>query len=197
MREVEISLAELTEILGDELQLPRIEPKGEKNIKEEHDRYNSVRTTGPNSLRHFKRTYRQALRRQVITGDYSPADPKVIPIHHDERFRAAKTIEEPEAQAVIIYMMDVSGSMGDEQKEIVRCEAFWIDTWLKSQYKGTARRFIIHDAEAKEVDEDTFYRTKESGGTVISSAYQLCADLIEKDFPTGEWNIYALHFFRW
>ena len=69
-------------------------------------------------------------------------------------------------------MMDVSGSMTDEQKEIVRTEAFWIDTWLKSQYDGVETRYIIHDAVAKEVDEHTFYHTRESGGTRISSAYK-------------------------
>ena len=46
-------------------------------------------------------------------------------------------------------MMDVSGSMGDEQKEIVRIERFWIDTWLRSQYKGLESRYIIHDAVAQ------------------------------------------------
>ena len=51
-------------------------------------------------------------------------------------------------------MMDVSGSMGDEQKEIVRIEAFWIDTWLRSQYKDLESRYIIHDAAATEVDQD-------------------------------------------
>jgi len=51
-----------------------------------------------------------------------------------------KQIEAPESNAVIIYMMDVSGSMGFEQKEIVRIEAFWIDTWLKSQYKQLETR---------------------------------------------------------
>ena len=74
-------------------------------------------------------------------------------------------------------MMDVSGSMTDEQKEIVRIEAFWIDTWLQSQYEGVETRYIIHDAAAKEVDEDTFYHTRESGGTRISSAYKVCAEL--------------------
>ena len=71
-------------------------------------------------------------------------------------------------------MMDVSGSMTDEQKEIVRTEAFWIDTWLSSQYDGIETRYIIHDAVAKEVDEHTFYHTRESGGTRISSAYKVC-----------------------
>jgi uncharacterized sporulation protein YeaH/YhbH (DUF444 family) len=91
-------------------------------------------------------------------------------------------------------MMDVSGSMGDEQKEIVRIESFWIDTWLRSQYEGIESRYIIHDAMAKEVDRDTFFRTRESGGTMISSAYKLCARIIEDEYPAAEWNIYPFHF---
>jgi uncharacterized protein len=94
----------------------------------------------------------------------------------------------------MLFIMDVSGSMGDEQKEIVRIESFWIDAWLRSQYKGLESRYIIHDAVAKEVDRDTFFRTRESGGTMISSAYKLCAKMIEDDFPPSEWNIYPFHF---
>jgi uncharacterized sporulation protein YeaH/YhbH (DUF444 family) len=71
-------------------------------------------------------------------------------------------------------MMDVSGSMGDEQKEIVRTTSFWIDTWIRAHYKGVQTRYIIHDAVAQEVDRETFFHTRESGGTVISSAYELC-----------------------
>src|SRR5688500_19004773 len=91
-------------------------------------------------------------------------------------------------------MMDVSGSMTDEQKEIVRIEAFWLDTWLKSQYDGVEVRYIIHDAAAKVVDEETFYHTRESGGTRISSAYRVCADLIKRELPAAEWNIYCFQF---
>ena len=91
-------------------------------------------------------------------------------------------------------MMDVSGSMGEEQKEIVRTESFWIDAWLTKQYKGLEKRFIIHDASAKEVDRETFFNTRESGGTIISSAYKLCKKIIENDYPPSEWNIYNFHF---
>jgi uncharacterized sporulation protein YeaH/YhbH (DUF444 family) len=90
--------------------------------------------------------------------------------------------------------MDVSGSMGDEQKEIVRIESFWIDTWLRHQYKGLETRYVIHDAMAKEVDRDTFFHTRESGGTMISSAYKLCAEIVEADYPSAEYNIYPFHF---
>jgi hypothetical protein len=192
--EVEVTLEELAEILGEELALPRIEAKGAEKIVSYKDRYVGIRTTGPESLRHFRRTFKQALRRQIASGTYNPANPMIVPIRDDKRYRSWRTDPQPQSAAVIIYMMDVSGSMGDEQKEIVRIESFWIDTWLRAQYQGIESRFIIHDAMAKEVDRDTFFRTRESGGTMISSAYKLCAKLIEDEYPPDEWNIYPFHF---
>ena len=192
--EVDVTLEELAEIFGAELELPRIQPKGHANIAKDKARYRSIRRVGPESLRHFKRTYVQALRRQITDGTYNASSPRVVPIKEDRRYRSWENVPEPEASAVIIYMMDVSGSMTDEQKEIVRTEAFWIDTWLKSQYNGIERRYIIHDAAAKEVDEETFYHTRESGGTRISSAYRLCASLLDTQFPPEEWNIYCFQF---
>lgn len=94
----------------------------------------------------------------------------------------------------MIYVMDVSGSMGKEQKEIVRLEAFWIDTWLRANYKHLETRFIIHDASAREVDRDTFFRTRESGGTLISSAYRAVDELITAEYPPEEWNLYVFQF---
>src|SRR5258708_27797037 len=101
--------------------------------------------------------------------------PVIIAIPDDKRYGSWKTEPEPIANAVIIYMMDVSGSMGDEQKEIVRIESFWIDAWLQKQYKGLESRYIIHDAVAREVDRDTFFHTRESGGTLSSNAAKLFA----------------------
>jgi len=182
------------QILGEELQLPRIEPKGKERLITQRDRYVGIRRTGPESLRHFKRTFRQALRRQVMAGSYDPKRPMIVPVREDKRYRSWRTTPLPQSNAVMIFIMDVSGSMGDEQKEIVRIESFWIDTWLRSQYKGLESRYIIHDAVAKEVDRDTFFRTRESGGTMISSAYKLTAKMIEDEFPPSEWNIYPFHF---
>ena len=136
--------------------------KGKKNIVTTKDKYTGIRQTGPESLRHFKRTFKRAMKRQISSGTYNPIDPMVIPIRADKQYRSWKEIPKPDAVACIMYMMDVSGSMTDEQKEIVRIEAFWIDTWIKKHYKGVENVYIIHDAEAKEVDEHTFYHTRES-----------------------------------
>ena len=192
--EAEITLEELAEIMGEELALPRIEPRGEKEISSSRDRYTGIAKVGPDSLRHYKRTYREALKRQIVSGSYDPVKPMIVPVREDMRFRTWNTKTEPQSAAVIIYMMDVSGSMGREQKEIVRLEAFWIDTWLRHNYKNVDTRFIIHDAVAREVPRDVFFRTRESGGTLISSAYNLAMKVIEDEYPATEWNIYPFHF---
>ena len=192
--EVELTMQELADILGEELALPRIEPKGKKNIVAVKDKYTSIRSVGPESLRHFKRTYKQALKRQISGGSYNPVLPKIVPYREDKRYRAWKEFPKPEAVACIVYMMDVSGSMTDEQKEIVRIESYWLDSWIRAHYKGVERVYIIHDAAAKEVDEHTFYHTRESGGTKISTAYDLANRIIANRFPVEEWNVYAFHF---
>jgi hypothetical protein len=192
--EVDISLDELAEMLGEELELPNIKPKGKKNVTSNKDKYTGISDTGPESLKHFKRTYKQALKRQLITQTYDPNNPIIMPVREDRRYRSWKVTTEPESNAVIIYMMDVSGSMGDEQKEIVRIESFWIDTWLNYQYKNLEARYVIHDAVAQEVDKETFYHTRESGGTIISSAYKLADRMINESYPPNDWNIYLFHF---
>ena len=192
--EVEVPLEDLAKILGEELELPNIEPKGRKNLRTAAGRYTGISRSGPRSLRHFKRTFREALKRQIASGTYDPHNPVVVPIREDLRFRALQTREEPQASAAIVYMMDVSGSMGREQKDIVRIEAFWIDTWLRHQYKNLAVHYIVHDAVAHEVDQHTFFHLRESGGTKISSAYELCLKLVRDKYPAQEWNVYPFHF---
>jgi uncharacterized sporulation protein YeaH/YhbH (DUF444 family) len=91
-------------------------------------------------------------------------------------------------------MMDVSGSMGDEQKELVRLEAFWIDAWLRRNYEGIESRYIVHDVRAAEVDRETFFHLREDGGTRISSAFNVGRELIDQAYNPEEWNIYLFHF---
>jgi hypothetical protein len=84
--------------------------------------------------------------------------------------------------------------MGEEQKELVRLESFWIDTWLRKNYEGIESRYIVHDVSAKEVDKHTFYHLREDGGTKISSAFRTCKSLLDQHYSPDEWNIYLFHF---
>ncbi len=192
--EMDVTLEELAQMLSEELELPKIEPRGKQTIESTKTRYSDIRLSGPESLRHFRRTFRNALKRQIATGIYDPSNPIIVPVREDRRYRSWKEYKIPHNNAVILYLMDVSGSMWDEQKEIVRSEIFWIDTWLRSQYKGIDTRYIIHDAAAREVDRETFFHTRESGGTMISSAYRMCREMIDRDYSPFDWNIYPFHF---
>ena len=89
-----------------------------------------------------------------MLGTYDPDEPGHRP---DQATTCATAVERGQEAAVqrasIVYMMDVSGSMGDEQKELVRLEAFWIDTWLRRNYEGIESRYIVHDVRGEEVDK--------------------------------------------
>ena len=192
--EVEVELDELAAMLGRELELPFIQPRGRHSLKCEGGRFDDIRSRGPDALRHVRRTFKQALKRTVAAGLWDPADPKVLPVRDDFRFKANRPRPLPHSSAVIIHMMDVSGSMGREQKEIVRIQAFWIDTWLRSQYDQIEVEYIVHDAAAKLVDRESFFHLRESGGTKISSAYELCLSQIQTRYRPEDWNIYAFHY---
>jgi uncharacterized sporulation protein YeaH/YhbH (DUF444 family) len=192
--EAEFSIEELATMLGDALELPRIEPKGHDELDSAGGQYSGISTVGPESLRHFKRSYRHALRRMISSGTYDPRNPRVVLDRSDRRYRSWKPRPKPSANAVIVYVMDVSGSMGADQKELVRIESFWLDTWIRSHYQGTRSVYIVHDASAKEVDRETFFRIRESGGTVISSAYELAERVIAERYPPQDWNLYLFHF---
>jgi uncharacterized sporulation protein YeaH/YhbH (DUF444 family) len=86
--EVDITLDELADILGEELELPAIENKGKSRIIAAKDKYTGIRRVGPESLRHFKRTYREGLKRAIASGAYDPKNPLVVPQHEDKRYRS-------------------------------------------------------------------------------------------------------------
>ncbi len=192
--EVEVDLDDLADMLGSELELPNIEPRGARQMESEAGRYNGVRRAGPNSLRHFRRSYKNALKRTIAAGLWDPENPMIVPEHDDFRYRARRVSIQPDSSAVVFHMMDVSGSMGAEQKQVVRMQAFWIDTWLRRQYKNLEVVYIVHDAAARVVDSHTFFHLRESGGTKISSAYELCLRQIHERFAPEDYNIYPFHY---
>jgi sporulation protein YhbH len=112
----------------------------------------------------------------------------------DLRYRTWDMVPQLQHNAVVIAMRDVSGSMGDFEKYISRAFYFWMVRFLRSKYSSVQIVFITHHTEAKEVDEQTFFSLGESGGTRVSSAYQLCSEIIDRRYPPDRWNIYPFHF---
>lgn len=187
----EFTPEELAEIMMEHLELPKLEDKGKGKIHSEKNKYNKISSSGSESLRHGRRTFKEALKRGIIMGDYDPTNPKIIPIKEDKRYKSSSTVETPDVNTVAIFMMDVSGSMQEEQKHIVKSMVFWVELLLNASYKGIKTVFIVHDINAKEINREDFYKISSNGGTKISSAYSLCSEIIEKRYPFSEWNNYV------
>lgn len=191
--EVDVTMDELAKMLGEELELPNIKPKGKKQIQSAVMKYRGISVVGPESLRHIKRTFKEALKRAISSGEYKPGD-MLIPIKKDKRYRTFKTVFSPVSNALIIYVMDISGSMGEHEKRIVRTLAFWIDTWIRHNYKHVKSEYIAHDTQAYLVPRDSFYNLSAGGGTFISAGLQGARKLMSKKYTPSAWNTYVFYF---
>jgi sporulation protein YhbH len=112
----------------------------------------------------------------------------------DLRFRTIERDVETHSNAVVLAMMDVSGSMGTQQKYLARSFFFWMVSFLRTLYRQVQIRFIAHTTEAKLVDEEEFFHKGESGGTYCHSAHELASRLVAAEYPTDRWNVYSFHF---
>lgn len=109
----------------------------------------------------------------------------------DIRYRRHEQVPVPVSQAVMFCLMDVSGSMGEWEKEMAKRFFMLLYLFLSRNYERVELVFIRHHHEAKEVDEEEFFRSRESGGTVVSTALHLMQQIIDERFPPSRWNIYG------
>jgi len=115
--------------------------------------------------------------------------PYIDPV--DLRYRRFEPISRPVAQAVMFCLMDVSGSMTEHMKDLAKRFYMLLYIFLTRRYKHVEIVFIRHTHEAKEVDEDTFFHSPETGGTVVSSALREMERIMTERYPPENWNIYA------
>jgi len=115
--------------------------------------------------------------------------PYIDPI--DVRYRRLESNPKPIARAVMFCLMDVSGSMNEHMKDLAKRFYSLLYLFLKRRYDHVEVVFIRHTHEAQEVDEQTFFYSRETGGTVVSTALVKMAEVVSARFPIGEWNIYA------
>ena len=110
---------------------------------------------------------------------------------YDLRYNYFVAKPEPNTKAVMFCLMDVSGSMGEREKDLAKRFFMLLHLFLQRRYERTDIVFIRHTHEAKEVDEEAFFYSRESGGTVVSTALREMRDVLKERYPAGQWNIYA------
>ncbi|WP_428644773.1 YeaH/YhbH family protein [Roseibium sp.] len=109
----------------------------------------------------------------------------------DVRFNYFEQQPEPNANAVMFCLMDVSASMGEREKDLAKRFFMLLHLFLSSRYEKTDIVFIRHTHDASEVDEETFFYSPQTGGTVVSTALVMMKDVIQERYPPSDWNIYA------
>src|SRR5204863_6512242 len=136
--------------------------------------FTDIRRRGIMSNLDKKRTIMENIKRNAMRGEARLARLR----SEDLRFKTWEREIRFESNAVVLAMMDVSGSMGEFEKYIARSFYFWMVRFLRTKYDNVEIVFISHHTEAREVSEEQFFTQGESGGTVVSSAYQLALDII-------------------
>lgn len=188
--EAMLSVDELGELIFEDLGLPHLDPKKQPDLTTKKYEWEDVRKSGLQSNIDKKRTLMEAMKRNLLTGkpalhDFSRSDLRYKT--WEERFK-------PQTSAVILAMMDTSGSMGEFEKYIARSFFFWMLRFLRTKYDNVIIHFLAHSTEAKEVTEEEFFTKGESGGTRCSSVYELALKLIEEKYPPSLFNLYPFHF---
>lgn len=214
-----ITRSEIARIFDeDKYVLPNLKDIGNETIIRNDIKWTTLSRTG-NKL-HPRRTLIGGIKEAAIEKgeDATPEDvvldPKV------QRYHSWENDEEPHANAVIIYLIDVSGSMGDKERGIARTANFYLSTIIQHKFgmlnahlrgqefsddnfgDGVEEIFVVHDDGADEVNEHYFYHTNRGGGTKISTGYALIENILEglgskiknKKYPPKEWNVYVYHY---
>lgn len=198
--ETEISLEELIDIMFEDLSLPDLERKKLRQLPSEQAfQRKGFRRSGIRAHLDKKRTAMARIRRQIAQRESAseyPAgdDERRFPFHKEDMiYRRLLPDTRPQSNAVVLCMMDTSGSMDNTKKYLARSFFFLLYQFVRSRYSEVELVFVAHHATAAEVTEDEFFHKGESGGTVISSAYQKSLEIINERYHPSLWNIYAFH----
>lgn len=189
--EADVNIDEIAALIFEDLQLPFLEEKAKQAVQSKTTKFTEIRRTGAMSNLDKRRSLLENIRRNAR----EQGQAKVGGFKKDDlRFKSWEEELKYESNAVIIAMMDVSGSMSEFKKYIARSFYFWMVRFLRTKYDHVQIVFISHHTEAKEVTEEQFFTQGESGGTVVSSAYKLALDIIAERYNPRDWNVYPFHF---
>jgi hypothetical protein len=197
--EVESSAYDLGRVLTEQFALPNLKNKGKKRSLTRYSYQLTDRHSGRGQLLDKKATLRQIVETNIHLGNIpdptqiDPADFLISP--RDRIYRILSPEKDLESQAMVFFLRDYSGSMEGKATETVVTQHVLIYSWLLYQYaRQVESRFILHDTEAREVDDFyTYYNSSVAGGTQVSSALRLVNEIVVKESLASDYNIYVFH----
>jgi len=201
--ETDVSIEEIINLMFEDLELPEMERKTlRQTISQRSTKRKGYRKQGIRVHLDKKRTVKQRIKRRIasdkandrVRKENSLKEDERFPFHYDDmRFRRRQPDETLESNAVVICLMDTSGSMDNTKKYLARSFFFLLYQFVRSRYEQVELLFIAHDTSAQEVNEDDFFHKGQSGGTMISSGYKKVLNIIEDRYHPSMWNVYCFH----
>ena len=198
--ETEITLEDLVQYLFEDLDLPFMERKKFSYLETEKSskRLGIQRKGIPPRLSRKRSIMERIKRKQSMERALKELEEEQqtarFPFREEDlRYQRLKEDLKPESNAVVICIMDNSGSMYLSKKYLARSFFFLLYQFVRYRYINVELVFINHTTTAKEVNEDDFFHRGESGGTMISSGYEKALEIIKERFSPAVWNIYAFH----
>lgn len=189
----------LGKILTEKFQLPNIKNKGKKPSLTKYTYDLTDKNRGFGQLLDKKATVKKIIETNILLGNikgnekFNPEDLVINP--KDKIFRIMSKEKDFEAQAVVFFVRDYSGSMQGPPTEVITSQHLLIYSWLMYQYQNNVQtRFIVHDTDAKEVpDFYTYYKYQVAGGTQIYPAFELVNKIITNEQLAKDYNIYVFY----
>lgn len=197
--DVESNAYDLGRILTEQFELPNLKDKGKKKSLSKYTYDLTDKNRGFGQVLDKKATLRRILRTNIALNRVRPNEPvdtgSLLMSPNDRVYRILSKEKDYESQAVVFFVRDYSGSMGGKPTELIVNQHVLIYSWLTYQYKNQVEtRFILHDTEAKEVENfQVYYNSTVAGGTQVSSAYKLVNEIVEDESLAAENNIYVFH----
>ncbi|MFO7714341.1 DUF444 family protein [Desulfosarcina sp.] len=197
--EMESSAYDLGKILTEQFELPNLQDKGKKRSLTRYTYDMTDRNRGSGQILDKKATLREIIATNIHLGnipDIDDIDPSGFIISPRDRvYRILSREKDFESQAVVFFLRDYSGSMAGKATELVVTQHVLIYSWLLYQYANQVdSRFILHDTEAKEVEDFyTYYNSKVAGGTQVFSAYEMVNRIVKAENLAADYNIYIFH----
>jgi len=187
---LEFRIDDIVDWLWEEMQLPNLEAKQGRAKEDDWTREGWDRR-GARSRLDKRRSLKESIKRR---GVQSAAGVQPPPFTDDDlRFRQLARREQPAMQAVVMLLLDVSGSMGERERQISKTFFFWAIQGLQRQYRHLDLVFVAHTSEAWEFQEDEFFRVTGTGGTIASSGLRKVREIIDARFSPSQYNIYVFY----
>lgn len=184
---LELKVEDVLDWLWEELKLPDLKPKTSARQEDQEYVREGWDKRGVRSRLDRRRTVKQAIRRRAIQTDAAPFT------DDDLRFRQLKRRDRPATNAAVIFALDVSGSMGDTERQLAKTFFFFALQGIRRQYAKVEVAFVAHSAEAWEFNEAQFFQTSGTGGTVSSTAFKLSKQIIDERYDPSQYNVYLFY----